>query len=498
MRAKTAILITVLINGVLSLPLLTEIQRATNLTSPLQTVKSHSLISHPQTDLSSAKDLTTQQTENIRQIIAAEKRSYEQRAKETTATSNNAKKHDTSLVDIGEDRYMTLEEFRSKCQHFSRLFGPPQNDNKPTDRSDRYSSTVSTPVKSEYIDKSVVEVTKRPVYIRNKPTFIQKTNGGFYVTTSSKDDFSSTKRPYWVSSTHAPVSSTVYVSSTGPPPLFTTSTTPTPTVHIEGEPIIAEKDGLPATPPINIRYTKFEPVILQKTILSDGRVLYHWHKSLPTSAISLPAPIAQIVPPYQIAPAIVAPGSVVMQEQSTTTEQATTTTEKSSWLFVPFSSFFGGSHHEEETTVESSSSTPPTSTSTPDLPSSTKNTPKPIPNSLNAQDVKLQQLKFVIPVHYDDIDSTISSQNKPIDYDRFAYYPKALRPNNPALGQPSLPLIKGLGVPQRYNLAYTGAGYGLNLNNGLYHRYANGYGQEYPGLPLGKEIRSLDDVSIQE
>ncbi|XP_076263328.1 uncharacterized protein LOC143198159 [Rhynchophorus ferrugineus] len=486
MRVETVLLLATLLNAVLSLPLTAESKR-TNATNARQAQDPKlPTLTQP---AAAAKDPLTDQTENIRQIIAAEKRSHEQqqRGKELNL-SNLARKPEASLVDVGEERYVSVEEFRNKCQHFSRLFGLG---NKFPDTHSTASTMTSSKPETSTDKPSIIEVTRRPVYIRNKPTFIQKTNGGFYVTATSatRDEISTTKRPHWMSSTVPPAPSAAYISSTGPP---ITSTIQTIKTFLDDANNHVDKDILS---PIKVRYTKFEPVILQKTILSDGRILYHWHKSLPTTAIGIPAPIAQIIPPYEVSPELLSTTKNTAQEAGNTAETTTTTTttEKSSWLFVPFSSFFGGSH-EDETTVETTSPTTPTSSPSPQTTASNVSV-KLTANNPSTDDVKLQhQFKFVIPVHYDDIDA----QNKPPEYDSYQQYlPK--RPATAVTAQPpSLPIIKSLAVPQRYGLAYTAPGYGLALNSGLYNRYPVNYASPYPTMTLDKQGRNIEDVAIEE
>lgn len=161
---------------------------------------------------------------------------------------------------------------------------------------DRPSSTV-VPERYEYPNQPVIEVTRRPVFIRNKPAFIQKNGAGFYVTTSSlgkslffenllikssylggSEALTTTKRPFWFTSTNIPRVTTKYTTTPS------TTTTTTTEAHESTE---APAPTTSAKPKIKIKYTKFEPVILQKTILTDGRVMYHWHRSLPTTAVDL-------------------------------------------------------------------------------------------------------------------------------------------------------------------------------------------------------------------
>lgn len=170
---------------------------------------------------------------------------------------------------------------------------------------DRPSSTV-VPERYEYPNQPVIEVTRRPVFIRNKPAFIQKNGAGFYVTTSplgepaffknflmkytnltnlGGNETPTTKRPFWYTSSHIP-----RVSSTTTP--STTTTKQTTEAHKTTEAPTTTTSTI--KPKIKIKYTKFEPVILQKTILTDGRVMYHWHRSLPTTAVDLTGKVEKL------------------------------------------------------------------------------------------------------------------------------------------------------------------------------------------------------------
>lgn len=197
--------------------------------------------------------------------------------------------------------------FRSKQMSlkisFIRLFGlnqyAPAGSLVDSEIIDRPSST-GAPERYEYPNQPVIEVTRRPVFIRNKPAFIQKNGAGFYVTTSplgkvvilenfltkssrlGGNEAPTTKRPFWFTSTNIPRVTTKYTPSTTTP--STTTTKQTTEAHDSTE---APAPTTSAKPKIKIKYTKFEPVILQKTILTDGRVMYHWHRSLPTTAVDL-------------------------------------------------------------------------------------------------------------------------------------------------------------------------------------------------------------------
>ncbi|KAH1011435.1 uncharacterized protein LOC109537054 [Dendroctonus ponderosae] len=393
-------------------------------------------------------------------------------------------KKEKSIVTIEEERFPSLDELREKCQHFSRLFGLNQYGSGSIEGEEngdysnrRTSSTMST----DYYNRPVIEVTRRPVFIRNKATFIEKGSGGFYVTASSIGNPSTTTRK--------PVWSTAY-SKILPPSTLHTTTTPKPTTTASTE-TVPESTTLKSK--IKVKYTKFEPVILQKTILTDGRVMYHWHKSLPTASVDLAEPLA-VPPAYEYPPRLPLGQRNLGSNEGVpieVTTKPTTTTEKSSWLFVPFSNFFGGSHEEESTTDAVSTTTTSTTTSKP--PEDPLSTPKPILRQLPTEPpAKAAELKLVVPIHYDNIDSTLGSQSE-----RFGFYRPPAGATNEPVSSSSLHVIKTVGMPQhipRYSLGYTGSGYGLTYG-GLYSPEFLNY-QGYEKLPLNNGNDKLAEVSV--
>lgn len=130
-----------------------------------------------------------------------------------------------------------LDQLKLKCQQLSRLFGI---DNKTSQ------TTSSRPGNHRYPD-----VQARPVFYPTRPTF----------------------RPIR------------YPQTSKPQGFYVTSSTPT-----TKRPAITNEQ--PTTP---IKYIRLEPVILQKTILGDGRTVYLWHKSLPT-AVEYPTNQTPFVP----------------------------------------------------------------------------------------------------------------------------------------------------------------------------------------------------------
>lgn len=125
---------------------------------------------------------------------------------------------------------LTIEELRIKCQQLSKIL----NLNKEVEEKLNLGST-SRPVNHKYPEKS-----PRPSYIATKPNIKHRyptmRPNGFYITAQPV----SPKKPISSSPVHSP----------GNPP---------------------------------IKYIRLEPVILQKTILGDGRTVFYWHKSLPTA-----------------------------------------------------------------------------------------------------------------------------------------------------------------------------------------------------------------------
>ncbi|XP_063910616.1 uncharacterized protein LOC135127881 [Zophobas morio] len=180
------------------------------------------------------------------------------------------------------------------------------------------------------------------------------------------------------------------------------TTTPTPR-NISGFYITSEEPP-PTTPkpsPAPVKYIKLEPVILQKTIMSDGRTIYYWHKSIPS----------------QFAPA------------TPTTPPPTTTTPAPGYNFRNFfPSFYsiGGSEPVGATTTEKA----PTS---------------------EEMHLYQQQLKFVVPVPF--VPAEDPGVKKPWEIDQYAYYPKPLQPENVNMQVPYVPtfhVIKAVAVPNQY------------------------------------------------
>lgn len=194
---------------------------------------------------------------------------------------------------------------------------------------------------------------------------------------------------------------------------------PTPTKTTTGTPItITSTSTTTATPkpkpPQNIKYIKLEPVILQKTILSDGRTIYYWHKSLPS----------HIAPPSTTPQPITTPAPTPLPQQQPSAN-------------YNFRNFFPSFYPVGS--VES------TSTTTTEKTTTTTEIEK--PDEMYYQ----HQLRFVVPVPYAPPDDP--GVKKPYDFDQFAYYPKQLQPETINMQIPYVPtfhIIKAVAVPNHF------------------------------------------------
>ncbi|XP_044745261.1 uncharacterized protein LOC123307083 [Coccinella septempunctata] len=315
--------------------------------------------------------LMTQQTEAIKKIVSDTQQiqlEYPQTEKPASDTTE-LKKNYTEI---------NLEDLRVKCQHLERLFRA--NNSKFENDSQMNSKPVETSTPSMFRKKYPLTY---PVYFQGRKDNKYSTPKikGFYVTTV---------------------------------PTVATSQSTTPKTSKKEQP--------------NVKYIKLEPVILQKTFLTNGKVVYYWHRSLP-SAIQ-----------YQNS----------QQESETvpipsTTQATTTTTASSIYSFRNLFPFYSMSNADSYQTESTTTSTTTASTTT------TAPTPLQDDTKINQDFEDLAtQLRFVLPVPY--VDPENASRN-PWDFDQFAYYPKHLQPTKINMQVPYVPtfhVIKALAVPNRY------------------------------------------------
>ncbi|KAL3276022.1 hypothetical protein HHI36_020752 [Cryptolaemus montrouzieri] len=248
---------------------------------------------------------------------------------------------------------INLEELRAKCKHLENMLR--LNESKFDEK--RSESEYVTPPSSRYPPYPVYFRTKKD---KNKATPPSK---AFYITRFT--------------------------------PNITTSTTPPPTKDDESN---------------NVKYIKLEPVILQKTFLTNGKVVYYWHKSLPTAM------------QYSQQPE---------KERNVATTTVRPTTAASSGIYS-FKNFFPFS-------IGNSDSYEPSSTTT------TTTTPK----YSDFEDLATQ-LKFVVPLPYGNPENY---SRDPWSFDQFAYYPMPMQPNRVNVRVPYVPtfhVIKALAVPDKY------------------------------------------------
>lgn len=312
----------------------------------------------------SISDMMLKQTETVKKIVSEQAKHQEY----PVITKFDAEHKEINNKEMDK---MSLEELRIKCQHFAKFFNTSRlQDTRPP-----------LPQKNDFqigYRPIMFEQKKRPVYVPPTPPHSPRfpaTRPGFYITTQA-------------TTTAKPV------------------TTPTPVTS-------------------NVKYIRLEPVILQKTILSDGRTVYYWHKSLP-SAVAYPA--AQTAMQTQKP----STESSIEEEVVETTEQPHTTTG-SYYNRYDIRNFFAF-YRSPSTTTEKSTTTTTTTTSKP-----------------NVGPLFQNQLRFVVPVPYD------SQNGGPVKstwgFDEFAYYPKDLQPSTVNVQvpySPSFHVIKALAVPNKY------------------------------------------------
>ncbi|XP_050292859.1 uncharacterized protein LOC126733562 isoform X2 [Anthonomus grandis grandis] len=348
------------------------------------------------------KTLAKQQLQTIREIIAAD---FEQLEK-SRQKDKKPKKEKSIQVTVEDSGFPTLEELRAKCQFLAKLYenlGEPSEEKPAKDEA----LNITTPIKLPEINRTFIpRVQETTTKALSKPTGTQA---------------------------YPRVAISAVQSSTHK--IITSTTTPNTT-------------ELP-TKKINIRYTKFEPVILQKTILTDGRVIYNWYRSLPTTAVDFAElPPISSPPQFEYNPM----AEEISERTPSGVHTTTTTTKRSSW-FDPFGLFGGGIPEKEETTTtESSTSQPSTTISTtfrPKVQTSTPITTTPEP-----------LVKIIVPVRYGPIDASRAPQNAP---------DTSYRQQLPSRQEITPPKIEHI---PRFSLGYTGAGYGLGP-------YASPYDPDY-------------------
>lgn len=384
-------------------------------------------------------ELIAQRTEDIKKIVAYQN---QQQAIEYPVVTKLEPNYSEEVKKQIEK--LSIEELKIKCQHFSKLFQVNKtNANIPTVQNG-VNPNQNVLNRSNNNHKPYSSQT-RPVYIPPKTTFKPK-----YFTTPKPNGF-----------------------------YITQGTTQKPTIHTQKTPI---------------KYIRLEPVILQKTILSDGRTVYYWHRSLPTAVEvasdttqnnQLSTSTDQTYPsynnyygpppvynnynnipyaygnsPYRYAPwsqnyapntyAAAYQNPYTSTEESSekqksteaTTESSTTsTTEQTSYGygFGSFLPFYG--YRQEETT-----------TTTTDATTTTTTTPQPTTEKLKPNNLLYaQQLKFIIPVPYEDLNggTSISARN-PWELDQYAYYPKELQPSTVNVQVPYNPtfhMIRAVALP---------------------------------------------------
>ncbi|XP_072399749.1 uncharacterized protein [Diabrotica undecimpunctata] len=261
----------------------------------------------------------------------------------------------------------------------------------------------------------------------------------------SYDQYVDDNRPIYVTTPKPQVRPT-YPSTMRPSSFYIT----VPTVNTRGP--------VQSTSPI--KYIRLEPVILQKTILSNGRTVYYWHKSLPTavefSSRSIPGenlpneetqqanyPSGYNNPfyGYYYNPHLYGspnngyyyPGAQNLpldrRPVESTTEPSTTTstTEESSYSYglSNFIPFYGGSSAESTTTTTTEA---PTTTPTQ-------------PNKASPEDLLYaQQLKFMVPVPYEE---------RPVwNYNPYYYYQRGTQNPYRVPFSPSYQIVRAVTVPK--------------------------------------------------
>lgn len=136
----------------------------------------------------------------------------------------------------------------------------------------------------------------------------------------------------------------------------------------------------------NIKLIRYEPVILQKTILKDGQILYYWHKTLP-------------YPQYLMVNKLVHNTGVEITTPATTTTTTTTT---------------------------------------------------PKPSSTTPEPQYTEGLRFVVPVPYGNMDVTPKYPMEFDPYAYFPKYMQPQTVNMEVPYQPRFPVLKTIAIPSKY------------------------------------------------
>lgn len=167
------------------------------------------------------------------------------------------------------------------------------------------------------------------------------------------------------------------------------------------------------------KYPKIAPLTLQNALVSDGRTLYYWYKSVPGYQVYVNVPYSANIPDPEPIPPI---------------NQGYNYQSNIKYTYIT-----------QPPKVPESTTAAPTTTTTEIVPSFEV---KYSTNEASSKDLLKHQLKFVYPVPYSD---TVNYNPKQID--PYAYYPKALQPSTVNFRLPYVPtfhLIKALDIPSKY------------------------------------------------
>jgi len=381
------ILICLIITEITSLPLqeVTTIQN----TSAQEYNESKSIEEIVKQQTETVKAIVKQQEQNNLDSIILSKQKIAQAQKKLTKNDSN----------------LSIEELRAKCEQLQKLLNNKNNkndiensDNVETEKEETKNVLSSYPQ----------SVTNLPYgYSSNLPYNRFKVSG--YQHRNMPSQLNLYKSEY----TYKPSMSGFYVTTevtSTTPKNVEISTTPNPKKSIN-----------------NVKYIRLEPVILQKTFLGDGRVVYYWHKSLPTS---IHYPQKQHISSKRIDELPMTQFITTTPKIVTTEPPTTTTTSSGFFLRNLFPTFYSSIDYKK-----------PTSTTT---------TPKPPPTTEKVNNYP-QQLRFVVPVPMENEDSYTVKQ--PYEFDQFSYYPKELHAHTVNVQvpyAPSFPVIKAVDIPGQF------------------------------------------------